>query len=448
MISKIAMWFPKTPDRETAIQNALGDGLRLSVEIEKRNVLNTGEIESSEVQCCQLSLAPGFAEKKSGDARKIQDFEHEREFTVDDAAGTYVDDSLLATAHFRSSEFSNRLYIRDVLIAGGVTDDHFNPTLQSHQLAVFSTEGKAARIQWKEQGRKARAKGYTLFTRSEGAVAVSKANAARFARFLRHDVGGHPLILDRLVQNSVIPNESCLLFPEQDLTRLYTLRVLECEEVTNMSFSLVGLDEITGPTDMGGSDLWSNILKLRETPPEQDFPSRNACAARSRALLDEGNGLDAILTILEFSLTGELDEGLLEFFRIAKEESSDAEALTELMANRPTCDEEAEVYVKAMGELADKATTGADMVGILTASTYLNLGDHERAMELYEQALRTNPRIVGPYKDLGDHMASQYQHGLAYRCWDMARALAPNHGMLSELNETDARLRSDFPEFF
>jgi hypothetical protein len=48
---------------------------------------------------------------------------------------------------------------------------------------------------------------------------------------------------------------------------------------------------------------------------------------------------------------------------------------------------------------------------------------------------------------LGDLMAWSYQ-GQAWDCYDIARAVNPNHIMLQAVDRMEKKLTMDFPDFF
>ena len=68
---------------------------------------------------------------------EIADYARRRVVRINRGAGTYSDRSLLATMSFRYAEFHNRLYIGQVLDAGGADkDEHrFTPLMSRHDLA-------------------------------------------------------------------------------------------------------------------------------------------------------------------------------------------------------------------------------------------------------------------------------------------------------------------------
>ncbi|MCI5143633.1 MAG: hypothetical protein D3909_18290, partial [Candidatus Electrothrix sp. ATG1] len=65
--------------------------------------------------------------------------------------------------------------------------------------------------------------------------------------------------------------------------------------------------------------------------------------------------------------------------------------------------------------------------------TILMREEPDRALSAYLASLQINPRLVSPYHDLGLIFANAYNLDDAYRCWDFARWLSPNHPIMSDV---------------
>lgn len=436
-------WFKNSPERETKAQNEVGLELLLRLEIATETLVHETGQNTATSEEGELRVAPDFLDLHCSPRRRIIDFSTARDMTVDETTSEYADESLFATVHFRHAEFMNCQYIRGVLKAGGVDDVNFSPGLLSHKFSIPSTEPKADAIKWKRNGCEAYAQRKKLFARAIEHTTVSRANAARFAQFLRYQVGGHPRILDRLVQESIVPR--CVEFWLYDTgaTIHQTIRITECREVDSGAYDLAGLQETAG-SEAEADETFAAMVELRKTP--RVLASVNADAEK---LLANGHGLDAILAILEFSLSGgEIDSALRALMDRATATDSNAEEFFELLQNRPESEEQARLHLNALATASRLATSKGSVIGCFSAPVHHSLGDTDVAIECYKSALRANPQIAGVYKDLGDILNEEYAHNWGYRCWDMARWLAPEMSMFDELTATEAELRETYPEYF
>tara|TARA_R110002073_G_scaffold245044_4_gene407437 strand:+ start:10457 stop:11770 length:1314 start_codon:yes stop_codon:yes gene_type:complete len=434
-------WRKGNPGRETKIQNEAGLELYLRLEITNEIVVaQTGE-KTVVSERGELRVTPNFIDLRCGPRRRIIDFPTARDINVDETNSEHVDESLFATVHFRHSEFLNCQYIRGVLKAGGVDDVNFSPSLLSHKFSLASTEPKADAITWKRKGCEAYAQRKKLFARDSEHTTVSKPNAARFAQFLRYQVGGHPLILDRLVQESLVPARVEFWLYETGVTIHQTICISECNEVVSGSYDVTGNKETTGIED---DDIFATMIALRKTPNVLDDVTDSVAE-----LLANNRGLDALLTVLEYSLSGgEIDDSLRVAIESASAVDSNASKFSELLKKQPASEEEARLLLTEFAHFSALATCKGSVIGCFAAPVHRSLGDGAAAMESYKVALRANPRIAGAYKDLGDVLVEGYAHNLGYRCWDMARWLAPKMSMFDELSAFEVELRASYPEYF
>jgi hypothetical protein len=391
------MWsWKKAAKRETQLQSENGPGLRLQITITSTTVLTETKEETVLDENCELILAPQSSERRWPGHRRIFDFDKARDFLVDKNTSEYTDDSLFATAHFRHAEFQNRQYIRGVLKAGGVDDPSYSPCMISHQFSLSSAEPKADAIKWKRGGCEATTLGQRLFLRSEGHTTVSKANAARFARFLRYQVAGHPLILDRIVQDCIVPNQVEFWMQDTGTTTHQVICVNECAEEENLSYTLDGLTEVPGDDAVA-----------YELPPVD---------AEVQQLLTDGKELDALLVVLSYSLSGgEIDTKLRALMDEAIANSAHAAEFQTLLANSPSNDEEAQQYLDSMEKFTNLATRNRSLFGVFAAPIHAVKGDIETAIALYKSAIDASPFLAGAHKDLGDILISNYLVTEGYR---------------------------------
>ncbi|MCA9777685.1 MAG: hypothetical protein KC800_13245 [Candidatus Eremiobacteraeota bacterium] len=99
-------------------------------------------------------------------------------------------------------------------------------------------------------------------------------------------------------------------------------------------------------------------------------------------------------------------------------------------------------------ELKSAAGCRAHVLTIFQASHLLEAGKLPDAQAKYLEALQANPTITGAWKDLGEVSYGMFEAELAWQCWDLARKLAPNHGMLEQVDAFEKTLEERYPGFF
>jgi hypothetical protein len=109
---------------------------------------------------------------------------------------------------------------------------------------------------------------------------------------------------------------------------------------------------------------------------------------------------------------------------------------------------------------AQRAVQRLQLLRTRTASPYAYLIDvfaanHEGTLKhgtasekLFLGALNANPYLTGAWFDLGKLYYRVAKTREAWACWDIARAMDPDHPFAKEINTLERRMAEDSPEFF
>ena len=98
----------------------------------------------------------------------------------------------------------------------------------------------------------------------------------------------------------------------------------------------------------------------------------------------------------------------------------------------------------AMRAIPHDDLQGATTIDILTATALSSLERFGESEELFLEILRHKPWLVGPLVDLGHTYAKRFETPRAWRCWEHAHRLAPEHRMIRRFSEQRARLREKY----
>lgn len=413
-------------------------------------------------------------------AEVILDFARRRRLTIDEGTRTYVDESLYSDVCFRHFELPNREHIRSVLAAGRGDTAEFEPIMAEHQLAVLDkarrrtiAEPKAPRNDGlrgffrsafgsqptkptkpsdisveSEQGHTvyATSAGRRLLSYTDEGTEAAPDMSLRFVQFLRYRYMGHPLILERLSSAHRIPRElryqarEPMGQPRHDVT----LQLGAATVVPDEGIALKSYRRVLGSSEALPSGVLERVM-LGAVPDSQEVKARRFAEATQSA--ERGHILESVLTILELAL--ETGMQLPELGNALQNESDPhVSQLRNALGRRPGSKEEARAMLAALLELRKAAGQRAHVVMTFEAATHRALGEYQQARELLLHALEVNPFLTGAYKDLGDVYVREYETSEAWRCWEAARRIAPEHGLLQDVRALEEMLAAEHPEYF
>jgi hypothetical protein len=161
-----------------------------------------------------------------------------------------------------------------------------------------------------------------------------------------------------------------------------------------------------------------------------------------------GNYLDAMLAYIEYSLTSGLP--LPPVFLQQKPVLVNDDDVKRLLSavQQPKNKKEAEAYLAIFQGLEKKAINQGYILKIFEANIKSGLSKQQEAKDLFYQVMIASPLITGMYKDLGQLFFKEYNAVLAWRCWDVARKIAPEHNIFFQINEMELNLFKNYPEYF
>jgi len=377
----------------------------------------------------------------------IYDFKEKRVYTVDLSSKKFSDDSLFSNIGFRTYEFQNRLMLGGALAAGGVEDNPMLPVFSEHLFSLQQKDKKSELSQTsKDNFLVFSAAGKELLSYSSKGVEVSSKEKAMFIKFFRYVFGGHPQILKQLSSDNIIPKSIQVhrynVFNEHNI-----LSLSEIKTTPPRSFSLDGYSPavLAGDTDPF-SNFLNDIKYSKKINLEKHLES---LLSQAKSYYQNGNHIDTMLCYLEYNLAS--SRPLPPVYEEQREVLSQDKNVTKLLATlrlRPKNKEEGEDFLHKLQELETEAKHQTHVLKIFQANAQYGLGNYQEAKELFYGVLKASPHITGAYKDLGGFYFNEYNAVLAWRCWDVARQILPTHKMLVQINEFEARLFKDYPEFF
>jgi tetratricopeptide (TPR) repeat protein len=371
------------------------------------------------------------------------DFAGKKILRVNPSDHSYQEISLYSDIGFRAAEFRNRLMLHRVLAAGKLADNPFDTVLMEHLFSLrapdaspLANTGDADALTYAHGSK-------PLFSCGAGGTPVSPTDARHFIRFLRYIFAMHPDILNALEERKNIPTRFELY--RYNLTKQHYHFVLVQAETVSRAFkpaeAIAGLKRKENDID--------TVCALADAVSPAQFEQK--CAGLVSAAVTEAKDkhyLDSLLIFLEYVLSTPQQQLPGEFAKYREKIQADPKAMTFLGAIKLERKEDAQKQADTMKSLRTSAHKSGYILKIHEANHLTAAGKAGEARQLFIEALRESPTIVGAWKDLGDLYYNSYQAELAWQCWDTGRRLAPEHKMFEPVNELERHLAKEHPEFF
>ncbi len=332
--------------------------------------------------------------------------------------------SLYARVGGREIEFLNRLQMRKALSAANVTE----PSMTVPQLEhLFSLRDPQSKTNLSFDGLTVKSGKAVLLEWSKDGLAVDPETARLYVRFLRYYVGGHPDALQMLQKRNMIPK-----------TLTITQLNVKNKRVTKLTLLK---NSVPGPPSLpNGSPpiATSPVAKLLSQAATITLaPDYGLKEARQR--FSEKQYLQSFLRYFDngLSLGGELAPDFKAKAAIMRQDPEVEKLTAALQGN------------DAAGLQAIEGPAGdmSYVVKVFRGGLIME-NEPETAYKLYVEALEAQPGLSGAWKDLGEIYYRTFEAVDAWRCWDTARRLAPQHQLLQEVKALETRLRGTYPEYF
>ena len=408
-----------------------------------KGVQTTDDKNPPSSKTIHLTLGTHWVQWDSGTDRGVYDFAKRIVITVDPQAHRLVEDSLYAVVSSRAAELENRRMMSNSVASAQPEDSPLLPTLAEHELALRGDTQRASGIERKggdgEQrylwGKK------ELFAYSTKLLPLPPADRDLYIRYVRYTVGGHPEILADLQKLDGIPK--WLRYRDPANGNAQQLAVLESRRAPDGPYSLPALEKAT----LKNPAAAAAAAAVAASTPDSRAIAVARILTQANEAADAGKPLQAMLGYLErrLMIDGEMPP---DFTKRAEVIVRDENVRALLGAFQAENEIQAKACIATLVGLAHLAGDKAYVVGIFRANMEIRLGNAETATGLLVAALTKNPFITGVWKDLGDSLDTGFDSADTWRCYEIARLIAPAHGLLAEIALREAALAKEHPEYF
>lgn len=397
-----------------------------------------------------------FSLQDSNSSEKvIYDFATKRIRHLNEKAGSFYETSLFANVAFRRAEYDNRIRIKEVLTRIAPTSNQYDPVQLACLFGFVPPSDKTFALLKKKETTSG-----TTFSYKDKVIAsysLSKTKVAplmvpTFNRYLLFNLNLHPLVRQSLISKAAYPQQVSYWLENPPILEETELHKLAEVQSAAANCSVGSAKKVLRKEN----PIRKILTPLAGQKPAPDFRQKELVFC-TRAI-SQKKYVDAMLGALEYVIqTGDNLPGVMEQLREKIKTDKAAQKLKRAMGS-PSSIEEAKAFLADLNSLsAGKPEKGylldlfkANLTNYLASqntnnNTKQNVGDTE---SLFLKVLAVNPFLTGAYKDLGAYYFNRFQMVEAWECWDAARQFYPRNPALRTVDEIEARLQLEVPEFF
>lgn len=430
----------------------------------KEEILSTKDSQKN----LNVVLGVDFIEYGNDDNKNLISFSKKKIFSFDKNGEQIADVSLYAHIAFRDMELLNRVGLRRMTDAAKLNVGKLNDiTLSEHLFSIESKAKDKSPIIKKETADQVSyySDDSHLFSYSkQNSAKLKKKEIAQLVKFLRYNYGIHPQILSEFEKKSYLPQNIKITFYELNkreielTTSSYDNKIQEYQTLVPSNYS-----KITNNTQ------FSNIIWKAQKLSDEDIKNgQQAVLDRAVKSAEQKKFLPAILSFLSYSNLG-LDPSNpfpKEFYKFKADMANDNDVRKVFYALNPdNFAKNPQAMIAMLSELEKKGGEDIEMLLVFKANHLLSSTKFttesetskeyaarskktSEAMELFNRALSKNPLLAGAWIDLGKIFHKSFRTFEAYQCYNIAKKLSPNHGMLKPIYEVEKKFELQYPEFF
>jgi len=420
------------------------------VNTESKAIIHGVGIEPPSIRLYELRIENTWLEFDQGPTTVIMDRDGDRVITLNPAKGEYESNSLFALFEFRADAYravlsSENLGYRPDTYGTAVPEilvDHIfsisdpesvqKPEFKDveHERQWFS--GNMRLAEWTKEGNR-----------------LSEAHLSNFLFWVRQTLGGHPQILQNLLEGGVLPDRWEMVLNNGRTTKAISIEVVGLRKIPDVSLE----------SRLGGMSLHSTGAEIDTLVALLDWvrggtefseslrTGGKASAAAAADAFEKGDPIRGILQLIRTQMTtGESPEVELE--RYGQEIKASRTAANLLVSLNAKTSEQSEKAIQTFDVLSTAFEDQAPVLNVLSADTLARMGRMASAEAFYRKAILSDPGLAVAYKSLGDIYRSTSRYSQGWMCYDTLEIVAPDHPVADAVREMRKIMLEDFPDFF
>jgi len=435
-----------------AAHSGLIGGVEIIIQIDTESVAITGKtkVDPPSIELYTLRIQDTWLEVTSEKLSMIMDRAGDRMMAIEEANREYDSTSLFALFEFRIDAYQKVLSVENSGYQPGSYGTAAPEVLVDHLFSVTNPDSVekpelrdlGAVRQWMSGDKR-------LAQWSLDGSEISEAHLENFVFWLRQTAGGHPLVLENLLEGGLLPDECEILLNDGRSTKSIGIEIVGIREKPELTLEsrLEGfsLHSVGSETDTlvalldwvrGGTEFARSLVSSGQA---------NAIAANEA--FENGDPVRGILQLIRTQMITGLSPAMeLESYGPQiKASRTAANLLNNLNAQTR---EQSSQAVQTFDVLRDAFEDQAPVLNVLTAENLTRMGRLDLAEDLYREAILSDPGLAVAYKGIGDIFRSTSRYPMGWTCYDAFEIVAPNHPVMEVVREMKRSLVEDFPGFF
>lgn len=435
-----------------AAHSGLFGGVEIIVQVNTETKANIRgvEVDPPSIELYTLRIQDTWLEVDGGEMAMIMDRGGDQMLTLDPVNREYDSTSLFALFEFRAGAYEQVLTSDSFGYRQGSYGTAEPEVLADHVFSI-SNPDSAQKPEFGDIGndRQWTSGDQQLAQWSLDSAELSDTHLDNFVFWLRQTAGGHPVLLENLLEGGVLPDDFEFILNNGRTTRRIGVEVVGVHERPDIvlesrleGYSLrsmgSGTDTLVALLDWvrGGTEFAESLIK-----------SGQLNAAASGEAFKNGDPIRGILQLIRTQMiTGLSPEVELESYGPQiKASRTAANLLTSLNARGR---EQSQQALQTFDVLSDAFEDQAPVLNILSAENLARLGRLDLAENLYRKAILSDPGLAVAYKEIGDIYRTTGRYPMGWMCYDAFEIVAPNHPVMGMVREMKQILVEDFPGFF
>lgn len=407
------------------------------------------KLDSLNSQEVQLFLDDSAFYVTKGLQRTAYDFSKEKIYFLNLGNRTYDETSIYAEIDYRTSEFYNRLQLKDFLGSEGI-ESQIGSIFDLETLfgLEVKTDSIAQYIQYIEGENEQQ-----FFIKNETVTSVDYTNLSlseklnSFHKFLLYEFQLHPYISRKIISQRKLPSD--LSFRFLNSGKRYQVRYKLIKFNDNASVA-----ELNNNYFIYGFEAKDKLLTALNKVygfvhnQKVEFKSVDDLKKEFHAHVKRKKYVDAFLILMESKLSQ--NENLKSEFDLLREKAikdRDFQSLITLL-KKPENEEENLSKIISYEKLKKRKYEKSWLIDAFLANLYSSIDEKDKAFEMIHNVMIHNPYITSVYCDLGDLFAEQHNMRLAWKAYEIALKIEPTHPMVYKIHYRKKFLKQNFRDYF
>ncbi len=381
--------------------------------------------------------------------RRVLDFAKDMEYVIDESGETYQQSSLVAGLAGLQLELRNRIRMGKMLASMEKNTDAFAPV---ELAALFGWRpadvdaGTAADLAIADGGGTLKTGDRVLAQWTASEHVLPRWLRSSFARFLHYHLHPHPQARDAMANGERVPARIVTRWRNVGESDVLTMTLTSARVEGAHPVGVEGLTR--GFRDDPLGELARRALIPGEGVPGQEGVDKRIDQEGFRKLAADaraaGRYEDCLLLLLECGLQS--GDGLREDFRALLTDEQSAARAKSLIEAIALANSAPETALKSLDEVDRDALTHPLLLDVFRANAIARLKRLPEARDLFVAALTKHTWLAAAYKDLGDICYAALDVRATWLCWEIGRAISPQHSIWKPVDAYEESLRTTFAE--